>query len=308
MKVAIVGGGGRVGSNAAYALQIGGVVSELVIVDANGELAEGEALDLMHGASLSSPTRVVAGGFDALAGCDVVVVTAGLRRKPDESRLDLINRNVALFRAILGELGGARLAPSCILFVVTNPVDILTRIAVEAGIFAPPRVIGLGTVLDTARFRSTLAKLHRVDPTQVSALILGEHGDSMVPIWSSAAVNGVPLSSLPGWREAEAQSAFEATKSSGARVIKLKGGAGYAVGLGIKVVVEAIALDRKALLPVSSLQTGAYGVHDVCYSIPTVVGRSGVEGHVEVALWERERQALLHSAEVLRETFSQVSA
>ncbi|MBM3463654.1 MAG: malate dehydrogenase [Armatimonadetes bacterium] len=307
MKVAIVGGGGRVGSNAAYALQIGGLMSEIAIVDVNRELAEGEALDLRHGSSIASASRIVGGGFEACAGAHVVVVTAGLRRKPDESRLDLINRNVALFRGVLDEMRNASLAKDCILFVVSNPVDILTHLAVQSGIFAPSRVIGLGTVLDTARFRSHLADALGVDATQISALILGEHGDSMVPIWSSAAVNGVPLSSLPSYRPNEVAAIFDQTKKSGARVISLKGGAGYAVGLGIKQVVEAIALDKKAILPVSSLQNGLFGIKDICLSLPTRIGRGGVEELVEIALWDKERMALQRSAEVLKETLSAVS-
>jgi L-lactate dehydrogenase len=308
LKVAIVGGGGRVGSNAAFALQIGGIVQELAIIDANRDMADGEALDLRHGMSLSSPTRITSGGYEALNGTDIIVVTAGLRRKPDESRLDLINRNVALFKTVLDEIKNAPVSSDCILFVVTNPVDVLTHIAVKSGIFPQQRVIGLGTVLDTARFRSFLATAHGVDATQVSALILGEHGDSMVPIWSSAAVNGIPLSSLPSYRPNEAQAIFDDTKKSGARVIQLKGGAGYAVGLGIKQVVEAIALDSKSLLPVSSLQTGLFGVQDVCYSVPTRIGRGGVEQHVEIALWDKERMAMQRSAEVLRDTLRQVGA
>lgn len=308
MKVAVVGGGGRVGSNAAFALQVGGLIQDLAIVDVNRDLAEGEALDLRHGASLSSPMRITSGGYEAVSGSDAIVVTAGLRRKPDESRLALINRNVALFKTILDELGKVKCAANCILFVVANPVDILTQIAIKSKVFPQQRVLGLGTVLDTARFRSFLAELYHVDATQVSALILGEHGDSMVPIWSSAAVNGSPITSLPNYREAEALAAYEQTKKSGARVIELKGGAGYAVGLGIKAVVEAIALDKKAMLPVSSMQNGLYGVHDVCFSVPTIVGRDGVEQQVEMALWERERMALQKSAEVLRETLKQVGA
>lgn len=306
MKVAIVGGGGRVGSNAAFALQIGGVISELAIVDANREMADGEALDLLHGASVSSHVRVYAGGYETLRGANCVVVTAGLRRKPDESRLDLINRNVQLFRGVLDEIKNAGVAGDCILFVVTNPVDVLTHLAVRSGIFPWERVIGLGTVLDTARFRSFLADAYKLDATQVSALILGEHGDSMVPIWSSAAVNGVPLTALPGYSEPQAAGIFDQTRKSGARVIALKGGAGYAVGLGIKQVVEAIARDTRSLLPVSSLQQGLFGVRDVCYSVPTIVGRAGVLGHVEIALWEKEKAALQKSADVLRETLRQV--
>lgn len=308
MKVAIIGGGGRVGSNTAYALQVGGLVQEIAIVDASAELAQGEALDLRHGSSMTSSQRIYAGGYEVCEGADILLVTAGLRRKPDESRLQLINRNVALFRTIVEEIRKARPSPRAIMFVVANPVDILTYIAVKANLFPASQVIGLGTVLDTCRFRSFLGEHYKVDPTQISALILGEHGDSMVPIWSTAAVNGVPLWNLPGYREDEAVRIFENTRKSGAEVIKLKGGAGYAVGVAIKQVIDAIALDRKSILPVSSLQTGAMGLSDVCISLPTLIGRNGVEGVFEMTLWEKERLALQQSGRVLKETLNQVMA
>jgi len=301
MKVAIIGGAGRVGSNAAYALQIGGLVKEMALIDVMTEVAEGEALDLRHGASLAASQRIYAGGYEACEGADIVMVTAGLRRKPDESRLDLINRNVALFRTILSEAAQYPWADNAILFVVANPVDILTYLGTRWTQLPASRVIGLGTVLDTTRFRSFLGEHFKVDPTQVDALILGEHGDSMVPIWSTATINGTPLRSLPGYNEAECKAVFDATQKSGAEVIRLKGGAGYAVGLAIRAVVDAICLDKKSLLPVSSLQNGLFSIKDVCLSIPTIVGRSGVEGLIEIALSDEERAALQNSARVLRE-------
>jgi L-lactate dehydrogenase len=307
MKVSIIGGGGRVGSNAAYALQIGGIVSEMAIVDVNQELAEGEALDLRHGASVCGGQKIYHGSYEAVAGSDIVVITAGLRRKPDESRLDLINRNVALFKNIMGEVASQKLADGAILFVVANPVDILTYLATKLIDLPAERVIGLGTVLDTARFRSFLGEHFQVNQTQVSALILGEHGDSMVPIWSSAAINGTPLKSFAGFDQAKADELFAATKKSGAQVIRLKGGAGYAVGLAIKEVVEAIALDKKTLLPISSLQTGIWGVTDVCYSVPTIVGKGGVEKQVPISLSDAENAAMLNSARVLKETIANLS-
>ncbi|GIV20126.1 MAG: lactate dehydrogenase [Armatimonadota bacterium] len=306
MKVSVIGGGGRVGSNTLYALQMGGIAKELVVIDVAREMAEGEALDLRHGAALSAPQRIYAGDTEAASGSDIVIITAGLRRKPDESRLELINRNVSLFRSILQELKQVPLPDHAILLVVSNPVDILTYLAVKEFTLPPQQVIGLGTMLDTTRFRSLLAEYFGVASTDVKALILGEHGDSMVPIWSTATANGVPLQSLPGYDVAKMQEIFEFTKRSGAEVIRLKGGAGYAVGLAIREVVHAIMLDTKQILPVSTFQTGLYGIEDVCLSVPTVIGRKGVEKLIEMNLAQDELQALRHSAQVLRETQKQV--
>jgi len=308
MKVSVIGGGGRVGSNTLYALQMGGVAKELVVIDVARELAEGEALDLRHGASLSAPQIITAGGTDAAEGSDIVIITAGLRRKPDESRLDLINRNVSLFRSILSDLRQVRLSEHTVLLVVSNPVDILTYLAVKEFILPPHQVIGLGTVLDTARFRSLLAEYFGVAATDMKVLILGEHGDSMVPVWSSATANGVALQSLPHYDPAKVQEIFEFTKKSGAEVIRLKGGAGYAVGLAIREVVHAILLDTRQILPVSTLQTGLYGISDVCLSVPTIVGRRGMVQQIEMKLTDEELHGLRRSAQALQETLSQVLA
>src|SRR5579859_4645422 len=196
MKVSIIGGGGRVGSNAASALQCAGIVSEIHLLDANEQMAAGEALDLIHGASIAGDQKIYAGNYDKCADSDVIVITAGLRRKPDESRLDLINRNVSLFKQILDSIKTAGLKRDAIVFVVSNPVDILTRLAIEQLKYDPAKVIGLGTQLDTARFRSLIALETGLPPTQIKAFVLGEHGDSMVPIWSSATAGGIPLVKL----------------------------------------------------------------------------------------------------------------
>lgn len=307
MKVSIIGGGGLVGSCAAYALQYSGLVNEIVIHDMNEEKAAGEALDLRHGSALTSAQRIYAGGYDAVAGSDCVVITAGLRRKPDESRLELINRNVALFRGILESLRSVRLAEGATLLVVSNPVDILTQLAVHESGLPAPRVLGLGTVLDTCRFRSMLAYHFGVSAPDVKALILGEHGDSMVPIWSSATINGIPLRSLPGFSDEVASGIFEATKKSGAEVIRLKGGAGFAVGVSIQVVVDAVARDSGDLLPVSSLQTGVLGIKDVCLSLPTVVGREGVKAVIEPDVSAEERAGLLNSESSLKDVWGKVA-
>lgn len=306
MKVGIIGGGGRVGSNAAYALQLGGVVNEIVLLDIAKEVAEGEALDLRHGAAMAAPQRIYVGDYSDLQGAHLVIITAGLRRRPDESRLELINRNVGLFREILGNLRQVALAPDAVLLVVSNPVDVLTYLAVKESGVPAQRVLGLGTVLDTCRFRSLLAEYFKVAATDVEALILGEHGDSMVPIWSSATIAGVPLKSFPGYEASKMAEIFEFTKRSGAEVIRLKGGAGYAVGIAIREVVHAIALDRHAVLPVSTLQTGALGIREVCLSLPTLVGRAGCLGIVEIELSPEEKEALQKSGQVLKETVRQV--
>lgn len=308
MKVTIIGGGGRVGSCAAFALQCGGIVSEIQLLDANQAMAEGEALDLLHGSAVAADQKIYAGDYARAADSDLVLITAGLRRKPDESRLDLINRNVTLFLQILDSLQGAGLRKDAIVFVVSNPVDILTQLAVQKLGLPWPQVIGLGTMLDTSRFCSFIADELQLAPTQVKALILGEHGDSMVPIWSSATVQGLPLAGLPQNNPGLQNKIFERTKGSGAEVIKKKGGAGWAVGLTIRDVIHAIALDQKRLLPVSSMIQGAYDIRNICLSVPSVVGRKGVLDQVEIQLWPKEKMALQNSARALADTLAKVKA
>ena len=306
MKVSIIGGGGRVGSNAAFALQCAGIVSEIHLLDANEQMAAGEALDLMHGASIAADQKIFAGSYDRCADSDLLMITAGLRRKPDESRLDLINRNVTLFKQVLDSLKGVGLKKGAILFVVSNPVDILTRLAIEHLKYDPAKVIGLGTQLDTARFRSLIALETGLPPTQIKALILGEHGDSMVPIWSSATAGGMPLVKLDGFTAAVQQRIIDRTKASGAEAIKLKGGAGWAVALSIAEVIHPIALNQPKVLPVSTQLSGEYRIRGTCTSVPTLVGRGGVLKRYEIELWPREISGLQTSAKQLDATWTQV--
>jgi len=306
MKISIIGGGGRVGSNAAFALQCAGIVSEIQILDANADLAEGEALDLLHGSSTIADQRIYAGDYNRAKDSDIFVITAGLRRKPDESRLDLINRNVALFAGILDSIRVAGFRRDALIFVVSNPVDILTQLAASRLGLPWSQVIGLGTMLDTARFRSLIAQELKLAPTQVKALILGEHGDSMFPVWSSATHGGLLLAKYPGCTTTFQAQIFERTKGSGAEVIRRKGGAGWAVGLTIAEVVHTIAHDRRQVLPVSTVQQGAYGLRGVALSVPTIVGRAGALEHVEIELWPKEQQALQASARALQDTFAKV--
>jgi L-lactate dehydrogenase len=308
MKVAIIGGGGRVGSCAAFALQCGGLVSQIQILDANKDLADGEALDLLHGSAFAGDQRIYSGDYARAADSDIFLITAGLRRKPDESRLDLINRNVALFVGILDSIKAAGFRKEAHIFVVSNPVDILTQLAVQRLGLPWPQVYGLGTMLDTSRFSSLIAEELKLAPKQVKALILGEHGDSMLPVWSSASVNGLPLAGLPECTPSFQNAVFERTKGSGAEVIKRKGGAGWAVGIAIRDVIHAVLLNQQTLLPVSSLIQGAYDIRDICLSVPSVVGRKGVEKHVEIKLWPKEQMALQASARALKETLAKVKA
>jgi L-lactate dehydrogenase len=306
MKVTIVGGGGLVGSCAAFALQCGGIAREIVLVDVNAELASGHALDLTHGAPSVSDQRIYSGSYEHVPTSDVICITAGLRRKPDESRLDLINRNTDLFVDILRQVRENRPKPSAVVLVVSNPVDILTYVAARALSLPPNQVIGLGTQLDTIRFCSLIAEELRTPPTQTLGLILGEHGDSMVPIWSSATVGGLPLEKYPGWSIALANQIFARTKNSGAEVLARKGGAGFAVGIAIRDVIESVLLDKQRILPVSSVLSGIFGIRDVALSVPTIVGRSGAESTIEIELWPKELQGLRSSAGALRPTLDAV--
>ena len=306
-KVTIIGGGGRVGSNAAYALQLGRSCAEIVLVDVNAEAAQGEALDLTHGRAAVGGPRIIAGDYPALAGSEVVIVTAGLRRRPEESRLQLIERNAALFRDIVGNVQRHCPSPDTVLLVVANPVDVLTYLAVAALGWPQSRTLGLGTVLDTQRFLSLLGERLGVDPSRLEGYLLGEHGDSMVPVCSSLRHDGRPITSLPGYSPQVAQEVFAATRTAGAECLRLKGGAGYAVGLAIRQVVDAILGDTGAVLPVSTVHLGdAYG--EVAFSLPTRVGRRGVLGIVDIGLVEEEDRAVRASAELLQKTIASLHA
>lgn len=306
MKVSIIGGGGLVGSCAAFALQTGRIVREIALLDVNADLCAGQALDLLHGTSSLGDQIISSGGYEHIPSSDCLCITAGLRRKPEESRLDLIHRNVDLFLNILDGVTKAGVKPTATVLVVSNPVDVLTYLAADRLNLPANQVLGLGTQLDTIRFCSLIADKLKAPPTQVRALILGEHGDSMVPIWSSAAIGGLPLEKFPGWSPNLAHELFARTKGSGAEVIKLKGGAGFAVGAAIADVIHAIALDTRKLLPVSSVQTGCYGIRNVAISVPTTVGRGGVMATHEIEFWPKEVQALKTSANTLRQTVETV--
>lgn len=307
LKVSIVGAGGRVGSTAAYALQLGAVAREIALIDVfMAEQVAGEALDLVHGSAFTAPQTITAGGYEQLEGSDVIVITSGLRRKPDEERLALINRNVDMFKSIIGEIKNQKLKSDAIILVVSNPVDILTHLTVKESGLPANQVIGLGTVLDTSRFRSLLAEEFGVAATDIAANLFGEHGDTMFPAWSSATIQGNSLNAIPGFTKEKADAIYERARTSGAEVIRRKGGAGSAVGVSIKTVVEAILLDKKIVLPVSSLQSGLNGVSDVSLSVPTIVGRAGAVQQLKANFTDAEQALLVKSADHLKATLAQI--
>jgi L-lactate dehydrogenase len=302
VRVAVVGAG-SVGSTFAYALVLSGLASEIVLVDANVRKAEGEALDLQDTIPFARASRVEAGPLTACAGAAIVVVTAGTAQKPGETRLDLTKRNAAIFRGLLPEI--VRYAPDAILVIAANPVDVLTHLAVKLSGLPSARIIGSGTILDTARFRVLLGRHLDIDPQSVHAWVVGEHGDSEVPVWSGANVAGMSLAAytaangVPFDDTVRVRIAAE-TRDAAARIIARKGSTYYAIGAGLLRIVEAILRDESAVLSVSTPVKGILGLPDVCLSLPAVVGRGGVETVLPLELAQAESSALGRSAEVLR--------
>lgn len=300
-------GTGNVGTAAAYALFNQRLASELVLLDADRERAEGEAMDLMHGQVLVGSMTARAGEYADLKGAQVVVVSAGVsQQSPDETRLQLLSRNVDIFREVVAELDAH--APDAILIVATNPVDVLTYVTQEESTRSPERIIGTGTLLDTARFRALLGQHYGVDPRSVHAYILGEHGDSEVPIWSQASIGGQPLTEgdvLDTPFDSQAlQALFEKARDAAYEIIRRKGHTDSAIGVVIARLVRTILNDEKSVLPVSVRPDGAYDIKGTCLSLPCVIGRTGVQGRVLPDLSEDEEQALRASAEVLRESLN----
>lgn len=304
-KIAIVGGAGAVGASAAYALMMSGLASEIVLVDVNERRAEGEAMDLMHGAPFVRPVTIRAGAYADCANSQIVVITAGAAQKPGETRLDLVKKNTGIIRSMIPEI--AKAAPGAILLVVANPVDILTLAALEASGFPRGRVIGSGTVLDTARLRALVGQHLNVDPRSVHGYVIGEHGDSEVVVWSRATVAGMPVAEFCNQRNAPCNADMQAeiseqVKRAAYEIIERKGATYYAIGLGVSHVVEAVLRDQNTVLTVSTLMTGQFGISDICLSLPSIVDHGGVEGVLLPSLSEDELAALRRSAGVLQET------
>lgn len=304
-KVGIVGAG-QVGATTAYTLLISGLVSELVLVDLNEVKASGEVLDLSHGIPLCPPADIDYGGYDKLAGADIVILTAGVSQKPGENRIDLLRRNIQVFRSIVPQV--VKYAPDAIILVVTNPVDILTYETLKISGLPPERVIGSGTVLDTSRLKQLLSKHTGVDPRNIHTFVLGEHGDSELAVWSKTTIAGQSLdeycrdcSHCGGTLSHEIEALFDQeVRHVAYTIIERKGATYYAVALAVRRIVEAILRDEHSILTVSSLLTGQYGLNDLCLSVPSIVGRQGVERAQQLVLSDDELDALKGSAGVLR--------
>lgn len=305
VTVAVVGAGGRVGATFAYALMISGLASRIILVDVEQARTEGEAMDLSHGLPFVRPAEVRSGTYDDCADADIILITAGSASRPGETRLNLVDRNIAIYRQIIPAV--TRNNDKGILLVVSNPVDILTHAAWELSGWPAARVLGSGTVLDSARFRTLLGAHCNIDPRNVHAYVLGEHGDSEVPIWSRAQVGGLNLlehcpTCGPGGCTAEVrQTIARQTTRAAYEIIQRKGATFYAVGLAARAIVESILRDQNSVLTVSTLAPGDDRFPPAFFSVPAVVNRNGVSRLLPIGMNEEERAALANSASVLHD-------
>lgn len=302
MKVTVIGAG-MVGASAAFAMVMRGAASDVVLIDRNRALAEAQAQDILHATPFAYPSRVVAGDYPDMTGSGVVVLAAGVSQKPGETRLELLGRNTAVFAEIVPQV--LRHAPGAVILVATNPVDIMTEIATRLSGLAPGRVMGSGTILDTARYRALLAERLGISPKSVHAWVLGEHGDSEVLCWSSASVGAIPVDALARQHgkpldEADRQAIDQGVRGAAYKIIAGKGATWFGIGGGIARIVQAIAADERAVLTVSTLTPEVEGVRDVALSLPRVVGAGGAGEALWPELDEAERTALKQSAETLK--------
>jgi L-lactate dehydrogenase len=306
VRVAVVGVG-AVGATFAYALLLSGLAAEIVLIDANRAKAEGEAMDLNHTVPFTHPTRIWAGDYSDCAGAAVTVLAAGVGQKPGQSRLECLQANARIWREIVPQI--ARHNPRGILLVATNPVDVLTYAALKLSGLPATRVLGSGTILDTARFRFLLSQHFGVDARSVHAYIIGEHGDSEVPAWSLANIAGMRLQEYCRaqalvYELGEMQKIFESTRDAAYRIIERKGATYYAVAAGLLRITQSILRHQNTVLSVSSLIEDYCGISDVCFSLPTVVDRGGIQRVLRLELDQTETDKLRHSAEVLQKTIA----
>ncbi|KPJ54854.1 MAG: L-lactate dehydrogenase [Planctomycetes bacterium DG_58] len=307
-KISIIGAG-MVGSSLGYTLIVEQVASEVVLVDINNDRAEGEAKDIGHAVPFGAPTQVRAGDYEACRDSDVIVITAGAAQKPGESRLTLVDRNVRIYKDIVPRL--VEVASGAIIIVVSNPVDVLTYATIRISGLPWQRVVGSGTILDTARFRHELGRHCGIDPRNVHAYIIGEHGDTEVPVWSLANIAGIGFKPYcrfcgRGCSDDQRNGIFEAVKNAAYEIIRLKGATYFAIALGTTRMIEAILRDQDTVVTASTLVRGQFDIEDVCLSLPVVLGRSGIERVLELPLSPDERRALKHSADTLKNVIKSV--
>ncbi|HHV37930.1 MAG TPA: L-lactate dehydrogenase [Tepidimicrobium sp.] len=301
-KVSVIGGAGAVGATVSYVLTQSGLIQDLVLVDIAKEKTEGEALDLNHGASFIDPMNIRAGGYEDTKNSDIVIITAGIAQKPDQTRIELVEKNIEVMKDIIPEV--TKYSPNSIILLISNPVDILSYIAYKLSGFPKGRIIGSGTVLDTSRFKFEIGKHFQVDPRDVETYILGEHGDTSFPAWSLTNIKSIPISEyaeLMGieFNEEFKYQAYENVKQAAYDVINKKGATYYAIGLSAMHIVESILKDMRRILPVSTLINDYYGADDLYLGMPCIVGRNGVEEVLKINLSEEEIQNVNKSANAL---------
>ncbi|RZT02445.1 L-lactate dehydrogenase [Cuneatibacter caecimuris] len=302
-KVAVVGCG-FVGSSIAFSLMQRGLYSEMVLIDINHAKAEGEAMDLSHGLPYAASMDIYAGGYEDAADSALIIITAGANQKPGETRLDLIGKNVAILKSIIPEITSRNFEG--ILMIVSNPVDVLTYAAYRLSGYAPSRVIGSGTVLDTARLKYLLGEHLQVDSRSVHAVIIGEHGDSELAVWSGANVSGIDLDDFYQLRglnayEEDKQRIYEDVRDSAYEIIARKEATYYGIAMAVNRISESILKNEEAVLPISVVLEGQYGLSGLCMSIPSVVGKNGCEQVLEIPMNVQEQRALQDSARQLKE-------
>ena len=302
-KCAIIGCG-FVGATTAYTLMGSKLFSEIVLIDVNKKKAEGEAADLNHGLPFIAPMEIYAGDYSDLADASIIIITAGANQKPGQTRIDLLRDNAKIFKSIVTNI--CKYNSEAILLVVTNPVDILTYLTLKYSGFPKERVIGSGTVLDSARLKYLLGKYFEVDSRNIHTFIIGEHGDSELPVWSSANISGVDLDRYcedchKNCKQCELDSIFEDVRDSAYKIIEGKGATYYAIAESVRKIVSAIVRNENTVLPVSSYIEGLYGINGICIGLPTIVGDSGVKKVMEIPLDTAERARLIESANKLSE-------
>ena len=307
-KAAVIGCG-FVGSTIAYALMQKGTFSELVLLDANHAKAEGEAMDISHGLPFAHAMDIREGDYEDIADASVVIISAGANQKPGETRLDLVQKIAAIMRSIIREV--KRVKCEGILLIVSNPVDILTQVALEESGFPKERVIGSGTVLDTARLKYLVSEKLKVDSRNVHAFIVGEHGDSELAVWSCANIYGIGLEDFAKMRgysefEKEKDEIYHAVRDSAYEIIERKGATYYGIGMAAARIAESIVRDSHTVAPVSVSLNGEYGLSGLCLSIPTVIGRDGAEQILEINFSEEENRKLRESADELKNVLAQL--
>jgi L-lactate dehydrogenase len=308
-KIAIIGTG-YVGSTYAYSLMISGLARDIVLLDKNEALARGVAMDLNHGLSFLQPTSIRAGNYESCENADIVVITAGTNRKSGQSRTDLAHQNVEVYKSIIPQI--IKYAPEAVYLVVTNPVDVLTYVSLKLSGLPAGKVIGSGTVLDTARLKFILSHYCKVDTANVHAYIIGEHGDTELPVWSNARIGGMPVENYCvenagiGNVSETLEQIFQSVKNSARQIIEAKGATNYSIALAMQKITRSILRNENSILPVSTLVNDFYGVNDVCISIPSHVTRQGVDKFLKIQLNEKEEQMFRHSANTLREVIRKV--